>query len=423
MTITVDSSKYLPVGFPYDPILVMAAIEGAGLLITSNTEISDGTIVNDHIASNTIVANTKISSGTIQADQIASNAITSAKINAAAVSADKIEASAITTTKIAAGAVTTAKIEAEAITSGLIGADAVNATHINVTELSAITAAMGSITSGTITSSTFQTSQDPADNRVKIDGGGVVGYDTTLGTTFTLPTDGSAPRFASGTITSVDITNTTLQSSSFYTSTELPWVEITTGNAVAYKESVSAGKYNSDTYTAIGTYGTGYIAHLFKSDKPILAVLTDRTAYADVGLYNKSADPTGTSSTGDLCCVNGDLRFCSSGGSPGTYKDVLYDTFSANAILLSNVLELNSSSSCATPTLTLDQDDVDEPFIDFDGTSAADQTKNISTVNGDGSVEGPKNFSSSAGWQFEGMVKVEVNGTDYWMPYYSADTS
>ena len=57
------------------------------------------------------------------------------------------------------------------------------------------------------------------------------------------------------------------------------------------------------------------------------------------------------------------------------------------------------------------------------GTSAADQTKSISTVNGDGSVEGPKNYSSSAGWAFEGMVRVAINGTDRWMPYYSEDTS
>jgi len=75
----------------------------------------------------------------------------------------------------------------------------------------------------------------------------------------------------------------------------------------------------------------------------------------------------------------------------------------------------------ARPVLRLDQGDVDDSFIDFIGTSAADQTKSISTVNGDGSVEGPKNFSSSAGWQFEGMIRIEVNSTDYWVPYYSAD--
>jgi hypothetical protein len=84
---------------------------------------------------------------------------------------------------------------------------------------------------------------------------------------------------------------------------------------------------------------------------------------------------------------------------------------------------LENASGQAHAVLELEQLDNDEPFIKFDGTSAADQTKSISTVNGDGSVEGPKNYSSSAGWQFEGMIRIDVNGTDYWVPYYSADTS
>jgi hypothetical protein len=82
-----------------------------------------------------------------------------------------------------------------------------------------------------------------------------------------------------------------------------------------------------------------------------------------------------------------------------------------------------SAAAGAIPVLRLDQGDDDVEFVNFVGTSAADQTKNISTVNGDGSVEGPKNFSASAGWAFEGMIRVAVNGTDYWMPYYSADTA
>ncbi len=86
-------------------------------------------------------------------------------------------------------------------------------------------------------------------------------------------------------------------------------------------------------------------------------------------------------------------------------------------------LEIDGGAAEGKHLLELDQDDDNEPFIKFDGTSAADQTKSISTVNGDGSVEGPKNFSASAGWAFAGMIRVDVNGTDYWMPYYSADTS
>jgi len=82
-----------------------------------------------------------------------------------------------------------------------------------------------------------------------------------------------------------------------------------------------------------------------------------------------------------------------------------------------------SNIAGAIPVLELDQDDEDDVFINFVGTSAADQTKSISTVNGDGAVTGPKNFSASAGWEYVGMVKIEINGSPYWMAYYQPDTA
>jgi len=77
----------------------------------------------------------------------------------------------------------------------------------------------------------------------------------------------------------------------------------------------------------------------------------------------------------------------------------------------------------AFPCLELDQDDTDDTFINFVGTTAADQTKSISTINGDGTVTGPKNFSASAGWEYVGMVKIEVNGSAFWIPYYQPDVA
>jgi hypothetical protein len=79
------------------------------------------------------------------------------------------------------------------------------------------------------------------------------------------------------------------------------------------------------------------------------------------------------------------------------------------------------SSSAAIPVVKLEQLDVDDVFVNFVGTSAADQTKSISTINGDGTVEGPKNFSAAAGWAFAGMLRHEVNGTEAWIPYYIKD--
>jgi hypothetical protein len=80
-----------------------------------------------------------------------------------------------------------------------------------------------------------------------------------------------------------------------------------------------------------------------------------------------------------------------------------------------------NNAAGAVEVIKLEQIDDDKPFVDFVGTSAADQTKSISTVNGDGVVTGPKDFSGSAGWAFVGMVRIEVNGAEFWMPYYQPD--
>ena len=84
---------------------------------------------------------------------------------------------------------------------------------------------------------------------------------------------------------------------------------------------------------------------------------------------------------------------------------------------------VQNSNAAALTVLKLTQTDQDETFIDFVGTSAADQTKSISTVNGDGAVTGPKNFSAAPGWEYVGMIKIDVNGAPFWIPYYQPDTA
>lgn len=79
--------------------------------------------------------------------------------------------------------------------------------------------------------------------------------------------------------------------------------------------------------------------------------------------------------------------------------------------------------AAAQPVMELSQADQDEAFLNYIGTSAADQTKSISTVNGDGVVTGPKDYASTAGWAFVGMVKIQVNGVAFWVPYYQPDLS
>ena len=84
--------------------------------------------------------------------------------------------------------------------------------------------------------------------------------------------------------------------------------------------------------------------------------------------------------------------------------------------------EVETGAAEAHEAMIIDQNDASYAFIDYQGGTETDASDSISTMNGDGSVEGPLNYSSQLGWSFEGMVQIEVNSTAYWMPYYSVDT-
>ena len=69
-------------------------------------------------------------------------------------------------------------------------------------------------------------------------------------------------------------------------------------------------------------------------------------------------------------------------------------------------VEINqANSSGAIACLSLDQDDTDQEFIKFDGTTASDQSASLTTDTTVGSLTG--------------HIRVNVNGTDFWIPYYA----
>ena len=71
-------------------------------------------------------------------------------------------------------------------------------------------------------------------------------------------------------------------------------------------------------------------------------------------------------------------------------------------------LEVNQNSSTgAIACLELDQDDQDQEFIKFDGTTASDQTKSLTTDTSVGSLTG--------------HIRVNINGTDFWIAYYATN--
>ena len=65
------------------------------------------------------------------------------------------------------------------------------------------------------------------------------------------------------------------------------------------------------------------------------------------------------------------------------------------------------STSAAIAVLTLDQADTDQEFINFQGTTASDQSSSLSTDTSVGSLTG--------------HIRIAVNGTDYWIPYYATN--
>lgn len=68
---------------------------------------------------------------------------------------------------------------------------------------------------------------------------------------------------------------------------------------------------------------------------------------------------------------------------------------------------ISSDDDVADVLLTLDQNDINEAFLNFAGSSAADLTQNITTRTS-GSISG--------------FIKIEVNGSAAWMPYYNSPT-
>ena len=71
-------------------------------------------------------------------------------------------------------------------------------------------------------------------------------------------------------------------------------------------------------------------------------------------------------------------------------------------------VEINqANSSGAIACLSLDQDDTDQEFIKFDGTTASDQSASLTTDTSVGAITG--------------HIRVNVNGTDFWIPYYATN--
>tara|TARA_R100001530_G_scaffold130427_1_gene101370 strand:- start:48 stop:1199 length:1152 start_codon:yes stop_codon:yes gene_type:complete len=70
-----------------------------------------------------------------------------------------------------------------------------------------------------------------------------------------------------------------------------------------------------------------------------------------------------------------------------------------------NTLHVKNASGITKEVIKLEQLDDDEPFVLFTGTAEDDQTKSLTTVTTVGAITG--------------HIRVSINGTDHWVPYYA----
>ncbi len=338
------------------------------------TNLDTGIIENENIADGTIIASEKVKSLTIEAGQIAAASITTSKLGAGAVTTTKITAGAVTAgeiatnvinaTHMASNSINTDSLQADAVTASKISADAVNTTNlaagavtaskINVTELSAVSANLGSIVSGTITAATLQTAS--SGTRVTIDTDGLRGHNTSFGQVFNLPTDGSAPTFASGQIQNATIIDTTIISNDFKTSGELPHIAIN-DSGLSLEESIAAGKYGSGVkYGAGSIYGTGIAFYVGNTDRPVVSVEKERTL-SDIRYFNRSAHSSGASVIGDTEVKSGNLYLCTGAGTPGTFTQLL----KTGDVTAGATIELDNLGTVAvSESLISDADNTDD---------------------------------------------------------------
>ncbi len=85
------------------------------------------------------------------------------------------------------------------------------------------------------------------------------------------------------------------------------------------------------------------------------------------------------------------------------------------------VLHWSHNDAIGVPLMRLVQDDADQAFINFSGTSSGAVTTNITTFKGGaGAVQGPTGQTASeAHFQFSEMLMVEIGGSERWIPLYT----
>ena len=178
-----------------------------------------------------------------------------------------------------------------------------------------------------------------------------------------------------------------------------------------FKSNSAMTSIDAGTTLALESNSTNYLTFMADSGETALHGLVwadSADTFISSIFYQHSADQLSIYSNNRyVCTIGSDYRIKwgdnGSGSSDG-----------------SGVFEIETTTTTAKAALLIDQNDVDQAFIRYEGSSSADFNNNISTVSGDGSIVGPQAAIATNGWSYGGMVRVDVNGTSRWMAYYNA---
>ncbi|MFA5158516.1 MAG: hypothetical protein WC451_05025 [Patescibacteria group bacterium] len=133
-----------------------------------------------------------------------------------------------------------------------------------------------------------------------------------------------ASEIYSTTITGADISGGVITGALFRTSESGQRTEITDSGIVLLNGEIGAA-YGDEDYLygdANRKYGTGVLAYINNTSKIIPFYVSAEQSVGDFHMVNRSSDPSGIAEVGDLCVVNGKLKICTSGGTPGTWTIV-----------------------------------------------------------------------------------------------------
>lgn len=151
-------------------------------------------------------------------------------------------------------------------------------------------------------------------------------------------------------------------------------------------------------------------------------------------LYS-SSDPTCTSYD-RFRIANTSTALLIVGQSTSAYKPLKLDASAGSTQLVLNTdtttkftgdnVEFENDSLSAQTLITLDQNDSDQPYFNFEGCLGTSYCLNMSDINGSGSpttINLPNACGCDCGWSFSGMIRIAIQGNTYWMPYYASCTT